>query len=104
MAKAPSCSFRHLLKASKSGSARSAREYTTVAVLTARHLLRVRKPFESSKVNLRQLDRSRSARRHVSEFLSAWADPHRGMSTGAHEALQACPQLQARAKKFWKGY
>lgn len=99
---ADACSFRHLLRPSVSG--KGSRQYMTVAVLTARHLLCARKPFTASAVNVKRAGGGRIAERHVGEFLAAWREPTRGISHGAKEMLQACPRLGAKAKKLWKGY
>lgn len=97
----PACSFRHLLRPSVSGS--GSKKYMAVAVLTARHLLRARKPFEASAVNVRRAGGDRVAQRYVGEFLAAWQNP-RQASRGAEAMLEACPRLGAKARKLYKGY
>jgi hypothetical protein len=96
------CSFASILREVKG---LPTRDYMVVGVLTARHLLRVRKPFNDADVNVRGVRGDpRLARRRVGEFLDTWRRNGDGGARGAQELLAACPKLAAKAKKLWKGY
>jgi len=81
-----------------------------IGALTAKQVLRRRKPFSTFDLKFRRVPSFSPmrpdirARHYAGEFLSRWERQSTGMSLGAKSFLDACPSLGKKVKKLWKGY